>query len=690
MALTVNTNIASLNTQRNLTKSSNALATSMERLSTGSRINSAKDDAAGLQISNRMSNQISGLSVAVRNANDGISMAQTAEGALQQSTNIMQRMRDLALQSANGSNSGQDRQSLQEEFNTLSGELTRIAKTTTFGGKNLLDGSFGNTAFQIGANSNETISFSLSDMSATSLKGSYSSASVDGTATDLSAKVTGNKFDVSSKDATTAATNVATGTATVDAENIDGLTATLRIGTTDINMTDVTDLETLNAAIVTAGFTGTTAVEATVNGSGNLELSFTGSTATAVSGSLIGAPTTTTPATNIATGTADVPADLGFDGSETFSVGGITVDLSGLDGTSTRQDLLDTLNASGGTLETAGGSAAIEDDKLVITFTGSTAVAVTGSLMGTTTTSTVTPEATTPASVTSTVTPAAPIDGGVTGLASASSISINGTTFDFAQGDDLAAVISKINDGSGAANSGAGTLATGVTASDVQGRLVLTSADGKNIELKDAGAGSLARLGLGAGKTEAGLASATSITLNGTEIKFNKGDNLDKIVTTINNASTGVTASKDAETGTLKLFSEDTFTVADGTVGNGLAALGLEEGTNESISQESNLSNINISSAENSQMAVQVLDDALQMVDSVRAELGAVQNRFDNTISNLQNISENVSAARGRIQDTDFAAETANLSKNQILQQAGTAILAQAKQLPQAVLSLLQ
>lgn len=686
MALTVNTNIASLNTQRNLNKSSNALATSMERLSTGSRINSAKDDAAGMQISNRMSNQISGLTVAVRNANDGISMAQTAEGALQQSTNIMQRMRDLALQSANGSNSDKDRNSLQEEFNTLSGELTRIAKTTTFGGKNLLDGSFGNTAFQIGANSNESISFSLSDMGASSLKGSFSSASVDGLATDLSAKVTGNTFDTSAKAATSAATNVAVGAATVDPDSIDGTTETLTIGTTAVDMSSVTDLATLNEAIVAAGFTGATAVEATVNGSGNLELSFAGASATAVSGSLIGAPS---PETNIATSDTDVPADLTtLLASGSLSIDGTDVDLSSV---TDETSLISTIEGSGAATTAGGVTASVVDGKLVLAFDDtSAAINVTGSLMGGVTSSTITPEA--PATVTSTVTAAAPIDGGVTGLSAASSISINGETFNFAQNDDLAAVISKINDGSGAANSGDGTTATGVTASDVQGRLVLTSAEGKNIELKDAagGAGSLARLGLGAGKTEAGLTDATSITLNGTEIKFNKGDNLDKIVTTINNASTGVTAGKNATTGTLELFSEDSFTVADGTVGNGLETLGLTEATHESVSQESNLSNLSIASGEDSQKAVQVLDEAMQMVDSVRAELGAVQNRFDNTISNLQNISENVSAARGRIQDTDFAAETANLSKNQILQQAGTAILAQAKQLPQAVLSLLQ
>jgi len=136
MALTVNTNIASLNTQRNLSRSSNALETSMQRLSTGSRINSAKDDAAGLQISNRLTSQINGLNIAVRNANDGISLAQTAEGALQESTNVLQRMRDLALQSANGSNSDDDRAALQKEVTALKSELTRIADNTSFGGQN--------------------------------------------------------------------------------------------------------------------------------------------------------------------------------------------------------------------------------------------------------------------------------------------------------------------------------------------------------------------------------------------------------------------------------------------------------------------------------------------------------------------------------------------------------------------------
>lgn len=169
MALSVNTNTASLNTQRNLANSSSALNTSLQRLSTGSRINSAKDDAAGLQISNRLSSQINGLDVAVKNASDGISMAQVAEGALEQSTEILQRMRVLALQAANGSNGISELEALNAEFQELMKEFDRISSTTSFGGKKLLDGSFGTTTFQVGPSANETISMEISEMSSQKL-----------------------------------------------------------------------------------------------------------------------------------------------------------------------------------------------------------------------------------------------------------------------------------------------------------------------------------------------------------------------------------------------------------------------------------------------------------------------------------------------------------------------------------------
>lgn len=169
MAITVNTNVSSLNAQRNLTRSGEGLATSMERLASGMRINSAKDDAAGLQISNRLTSQVNGLAVAQRNANDGISMAQTAEGAMSESTSILQRMRELSLQSANGSNSAVDKDALQKEVSALQLELTRIAETTSFGDQKLLDASGGAAndgtfIFQVGANSGETISMSITAM----------------------------------------------------------------------------------------------------------------------------------------------------------------------------------------------------------------------------------------------------------------------------------------------------------------------------------------------------------------------------------------------------------------------------------------------------------------------------------------------------------------------------------------------
>lgn len=169
MAITVNTNVSAMTAQRHLTNATDLLNQSLERLASGSRINSAKDDAAGLQISNRLETQMSGLNVAVRNANDGISIMQTAEGAMNETTNILQRMRDLSLQSSNGSNSQAERTALQEEMSALNDELNRIAETTSFGGRKLLNGSFASSSFQIGASSGEAVQLSLKNMRSDSL-----------------------------------------------------------------------------------------------------------------------------------------------------------------------------------------------------------------------------------------------------------------------------------------------------------------------------------------------------------------------------------------------------------------------------------------------------------------------------------------------------------------------------------------
>jgi flagellin len=577
--LTVITNITSLSVQKNLNKAGDALSTSMTRLSSGLKINSAKDDAAGMQIANRLTSQVKGMTVAIANANNGTSIAQTAEGAMQESTNILQRLRELALQSANGDKSDADRASLQQEFTAKSGELTRIAQTTTFGGRNLLDGSFQNVAFQIGSDANQTISFGMSDLSATGLKGTYSEAKLDGTTTTLSASVTGSAVVLPGGTPATSTTTpfVQTG-ATYAAPTA---AETFKINGTDVNVASGADIDATITAINSAGVTGVTA-------------SKTGATIVLTSNSAIAITGTTTSGLSAATAS-----------------GGVT-----------------------------------------------------------------------------TTTPAVPGK-----LTAAAEINVNGTNVAFAAGDDLAAIAGKIN----TSNT---TNKFGVTASvSADGRLELASADGKAIKLgngtgvaANGGAGALAKLGLSAGTTEAKLGAATSVSLNGTEVKFTAGSTMADIVSSINSASTGVTASKNADN-TLNLFSTKDITVADGSAGTGLATLGLTAAaavTTTATKMDTTVADLSILNAASAQQTIQALEGAIQQVDSQRSQLGAVQNRFDSTVANLQSISENSTAARSRVQDADFASEAAELTKQQTLQQASTAILSQANQLGSAVLKLLQ
>ncbi|WP_462163489.1 flagellin N-terminal helical domain-containing protein [Pseudoalteromonas xiamenensis] len=191
MALYVNTNVSSLNAQRQLMNSANSLDTSFKRLSSGFRINSARDDAAGMQISNRLTGQINGLDQGIRNANDGISLAQTAEGALDEATSMFQRIRTLAQQASNGSNTDEDRLAIQEEIRSLSSEVNRVAKDTTFGGQNLLDGSY-KANFQVGADAVQTISFSMKNVGGTantmSANGGFTMSGIAGIASKVGGK----------------------------------------------------------------------------------------------------------------------------------------------------------------------------------------------------------------------------------------------------------------------------------------------------------------------------------------------------------------------------------------------------------------------------------------------------------------------------------------------------------------------
>lgn len=473
MAQVINTNVASLTAQRNLGVSSNAMSLSIQRLSSGLRINSAKDDAAGLSISQRMTAQIRGMNQAVRNANDGISLAQVAEGAMQESTSILQRMRELSLQSANSTNNSTDRQSIQSEVTQLKSELDRIAGNTQFNGQRILDGSFTNASFQVGANSNQTIDFSI---------GSVKSSSIGGIALATGTEVSA----AASTDITVA---IAGGPATT-VNSSAGFAGSL-------DGQDATSAFAKAAALNDAGISGFTA---TANTSGTQTVGAIG-------------------------GTAGNTYDLTLNGVAVF----------------TGQDV-----------STALSNSALRD-------------------------------------------------------------AINGVSNQ-----------------------------TGVIASLNGGDLTLTAADGRNITVTEGGTGF--------------TAGTNGISVTGGDFE-------------------------DALRGTLTVSAQDTI-----NIGGTVATLGL----NAAIAKDATgIDSLDVSTAEGAQIAIMRIDAALGTVNSNRADMGALQNRFDSTIANLQNVSDNLSAARSRIQDADYAFEMANLTKNQILQQAGTAMLAQANSMPQSVLSLL-
>ena len=478
MAVTVNTNVSAMTAQRYLNGASNGVASSMEKLSSGLRINSAKDDSAGLQISNRLTSQTNGLNVAMRNANDGVSMAQTAEGAMSETTNMLQRMRDLSLQAANGSNTTEDRESIQKEVDSLKTEMTRIAETTTFGGQQLLDGSFGTKQFQIGSNANETIGITLGNVSANNL-----------------------------------------------GINQGGGTAGSKIG-----VAETTGLVTAPEGKFAVG-----AVAGSINVNG-------------------------------ATGSAEVVVA----------------------GTETVTTIADNINAKSG---------------------------VTGVKASTEVTTTLTN-----------------LVAGETGTMKIGTDEFNLASY----GDDVNRLAKDLTD-------------KGYEAEvDKDGGLVITAQNVDGIAIDGAKKDGVT---LGAAKA---AADGNSIVANAK----------------------------------LKLSSEEgSFSITDKA-----AAVKVTESLMTVASTSSSVNSVNdidVTSASGAQDSIAILDSAIKTIDSQRADLGAVQNRFNHTLSNLANINENVTASNSRIKDVDFASETTNMTKNQILQQASTSILAQAKQIPQSALSLL-
>ncbi len=537
MTATINTNLASLNAQRNLNTSQSALATSLQRLSSGLRINSAKDDAAGLAISQRFTSQINGLNQAARNANDGISLAQTAEGGLQTAGDLLQRIRDLSVQSANGSNSASDRASLNAEASQLSQELNRVANTTQFNGQNVLDGSLTNSQFQVGANAGQTIGVSIGSAKASdignntvSTVASTAAAAVNAGAALASAKAAGTAQDYNGN--TTSSAGFVAGT------SLNGFVAQ--------TLTIAGNGTTASTAVLAAGSSAKD-VAAAING----KSASTGVTATA---------------------------------STTATISGVTA--------------------------------------------GAVSFKLVGSNLSTNSGGTVTPH----------------------------TVTISATVSD---GQDLSAVAQAVNAQSGT---------TGITATaDKSGNLVLSNSTGDDIKVGNlSGAG----VGLTGAKISEGDGTA-SAPAAASQVTFTDG------------SGAGTAGDVAIVGGKVAFNSSSGFSVSTDVSGTLL-------GSTQVGSTLSAVSSIDISTAAGATAALATVDAALTSISNGRAALGAIQNRFASTISNLQSTSENLSAARSRIQDTDFAAETANLTRGQILQQAGTAILAQANSLPNGVLALLR
>ena len=469
MSQVINTNISSLTAQRNSTRTQSDLSTAINRLSSGLRINSAKDDAAGLAISERFTAQIRGLNQAARNANDGISLAQVAEGGLGSVSSNLQRMRELAVQSANATNSASDRTALQQEVSQLVAEIDRVATQTQFNGTALLDGNFQAQQFQVGANAGQTITVASIGNARTSALGGFQG------------------FTLQSQPIGTASNTAAAQTVTIGGVSIS-------LGTI------ANDAKALASAMNASGVAGLSA---------------------------------TTNATTVAAGTQALTAS---------AYGAATITLNGL--------------------------------AIPVNVTASAATNRTNTVA--------------------------------------------------------------------ALNAQSST--TGVVATDTGSGVSLIAADGRNVDLQYA----------------AGAATASTIADLGL-------------------APVGTTG------GTLNV----TYSAPAGTTGNVVFG-GAFSNTSAIAATGTAIAAVDITTFNGANAALGAIDAALTTVNSERAKLGAIQNRFSSTVENLQTSSENLSASRSRIQDADFAMETANLSRAQVLQQAGTAMIAQANQMPQQVLALLK
>ncbi|QCP60009.1 FliC/FljB family flagellin [Pantoea sp. SO10] len=569
MAQVINTNSLSLITQNNINKNQSALSTSIERLSSGLRINSAKDDAAGQAIANRFQSNITGLTQAARNANDGISAAQTTEGALSEINNNLQRVRELTVQSQNGTNSQSDLDSIQDEIKSRLDEIDRVSGQTQFNGVNVLSKD-GSLKIQVGANDGQTISIDLKKIDSSTLglngfnvNGSGTIANKAATISDLSAagaNVTGaGPYAVTTTNAALTASD-----------------ALSRLKTGDTVVTTGTDAATYTYDATKGNFTTTATVDdADVTTFANTLKPAAGSTASGV----------------YTRSSGSVNFDVDANGKVT---------IGGQDAFLTTDGNLTTNNAGGAASAT-----------LANMFQNGSDVAEAGS------------------------------------------IKLSGTTYNFAAGADSGltytktvssdAVLSAVNSAATA-----NTAVTGATINYNSGVQTFASTFG--------------------GANTNGAGNALNTYVDG-----------DKELTTT--ASYTINYNVDKDTGTVTVAS------------NGAGATGkyaADVGSQAYVNSAGKLTTETTSAGTATTDPLAALDSAISSIDKFRSSLGAIQNRLDSAVTNLNNTTTNLSEAQSRIQDADYATEVSNMSKAQIIQQAGNSVLAKANQVPQQVLSLLQ
>ena len=606
--VSVNTNIASINARNNLVGNNGMQEKAFERLSSGMRINSASDDAAGLQIANSMTSQINGLKMAAKNASDGISLVNTVDGALAESTEILQRMRELAVQSSSDTNSGQDRVFIQDEINALNSELNRIAATTEFNGMKLLDGTFTNMELQVGQDVGQSVYFGVNNMDNRTLGSFEVNTTVETLAADSTAA--NGTYTAGAVDTHALAKSGLNALYTTDAD----YTVAGFFGTKTANVAAGADARDVAKAFNL--ISGTTGVSASAITRARIEHISANDT---YSMTLEGKSTTASTVTFTITDKTDISAMKDAINSVSGSTG---ITASMVEGDNSKIDLVQEEGY----------------DIIIGDWTGQTT----------------------------------PTASGVTSFAASGAAAV--ITMDADHGFSVGDIVRYDNT--------ANTIAGNMTDLGIYRVGTVPASNTLTLVTTDGSAHTYGGNGDGADTlTLINAATITTLSADSTTGALTAGN------TTVLNADDATSTTKDSTAilGQVNLASHKNFTITPGASTNHFNA-----GTTTVIASANTMGDIDLKTVLAAQKAIGIIDKAIMMVDQQRSSVGALNNRLESTVDNLNNITVKAQASLARIMDADFASETAELSKSQVLSQAATAMLAQANQQPQNVLRLLQ